>query len=224
MLLLIKKAKPVDYVEEVSALRNRMVDEQLAARDISDESVLSAMRKVPRHLFLPDALQTSAYLDRPLPIGHDQTISQPYMVALMTQILAAGIQPGGRILEIGSGCGYQTAILVSMGYQVHCIEIIPELLESSRERLSSLKLEPSSMQVGDGHLGLESHAPYDGILAAACARKLPKAWRTQLTEGGVIVAPVKRPSGQHLFSWKKTGRVLKRKHVCAVRFVPLVKK
>ena len=154
-----------------------MVDEQLLTRDIEDQRVLKAMQSVPRHAFVPEGIRASAHMDNPLPIGHDQTISQPYIVALMTQLLAQKVPVGGRILEIGSGSGYQTAILVSMGFEVHCIEVIPELVQPSREALSSIGLEPASMIIGDGHLGMSAKAPFDGILAAACARKLPKAWR-----------------------------------------------
>ncbi len=200
-----------------------MVDEQLLARDIEDQRVLKAMQSVPRHAFVPEGIRASAHMDNPLPIGHDQTISQPYIVALMTQLLAQKVPVGGRILEIGSGSGYQTAILVSMGFEVHCIEVIPELVQPSREALSSIGLEPASMNIGDGHLGMSAKAPFDGILAAACARKLPKAWRNQLKEGGVIVAPVKRSSGQYLFRWTKKGRALKRENIIPVRFVPLLK-
>ncbi|MCS5535667.1 MAG: protein-L-isoaspartate(D-aspartate) O-methyltransferase [Candidatus Poseidoniales archaeon] len=200
-----------------------MVDEQLLARDIEDQRVLKAMQSVPRHAFVPEGIRASAHMDNPLPIGHDQTISQPYIVALMTQLLAQKVPVGGRILEIGSGSGYQTAILVSMGFEVHCIEVIPELVQPSREALSSIGLEPASMIIGDGHLGMSAKAPFDGILAAACARKLPKAWRNQLKEGGVIVAPVKRSSGQYLFRWTKKGRALKRENIIPVRFVPLLK-
>jgi len=200
-----------------------MVDEQLLTRDIEDQRVLKAMQSVPRHAFVPEGIRASAHMDNPLPIGHDQTISQPYIVALMTQLLAQKVPVGGRILEIGSGSGYQTAILVSMGFEVHCIEVIPELVQPSREALSSIGLEPASMIIGDGHLGMSAKAPFDGILAAACARKLPKAWRNQLKEGGVIVAPVKRSSGQYLFRWTKNGRALKRENIIPVRFVPLLK-
>ena len=200
-----------------------MVDEQLLTRDIVDKRVLKAMQSVPRHAFVPEGIRASAHMDNPLPIGHDQTISQPYIVALMTQLLAQKVPVGGRILEIGSGSGYQTAILVSMGFEVHCIEVIPELVQPSREALSSIGLEPASMIIGDGHLGMSAKAPFDGILAAACARKLPKAWRNQLKEGGVIVAPVKRSSGQYLFRWTKNGRALKRENIIPVRFVPLLK-
>ena len=222
-LLLIKKTKPVLCVDEAALARKRMLDEQLRSRDIEDERVLEAMQSVPRHVFVPEGIRASAHMDNPLPIGHDQTISQPYIVALMTQLLAKKVPVGGRILEIGSGSGYQTAILVSMGFEVHCIEVVPELVEPSRKVLSSIGLKPESMNVGDGHLGMPDKAPYDGILAAACARKLPKEWRKQLKDGGVIVAPVKRSSGQYLFRWTKQGRALKRENIIPVRFVPLIK-
>jgi len=200
-----------------------MVLEQIAQRDISDARVLEAMQKIPRHFFVPDEMKKMAHDDNPLPIGHEQTISQPYMVAAMTTLLTRLIPDGSKVLEIGSGSGYQTAILVHMGYEVHSIELLPELLEQSKKVLQELDLMPTSMTCGDGHLGIKEKAPYDGIIAAACAKKLPKAWKQQLAEDGVIVAPISTITGQHLFKWQKQQGKLSKERVMAVRFVPLVR-
>jgi protein-L-isoaspartate(D-aspartate) O-methyltransferase len=207
--------------EEVA--RHKMVLEQIAQRDISDARVLEAMQKIPRHFFVPDEMKKMAHDDNPLPIGHEQTISQPYMVAAMTTLLTRLIPDGSKVLEIGSGSGYQTAILVHMGYEVHSIELLPELLEQSKKVLQELDLMPTSMTCGDGHLGIKEKAPYDGIIAAACAKKLPKAWKQQLAEDGVIVAPISTITGQHLFKWQKQQGKLSKERVMAVRFVPLVR-
>lgn len=207
--------------EEVA--RHKMVLEQIAQRDITDERVLKAMQKIPRHFFVPDEMKKMAHDDNPLPIGHEQTISQPYMVAAMTTLLTRLIPDGSKVLEIGSGSGYQTAILVHMGYEVHSIELLPELLEQSKKVLQELDLMPTSMTCGDGHLGIKEKAPYDGIIAAACAKKLPKAWKQQLAEDGVIVAPISTITGQHLFKWQKQQGKLSKERVMAVRFVPLVR-
>lgn len=207
--------------EEVA--RHKMVLEQIAQRDITDERVLKAMQKIPRHFFVPDEMKKMAHDDNPLPIGHEQTISQPYMVAAMTTLLTRLIPDGSKVLEIGSGSGYQTAILVHMGYEVHSIELVPELLEQSKKVLQKLDLMPASMTCGDGHLGIKEEAPYDGIIAAACAKTLPKAWKQQIGEGGVIVAPVNTLTGQHLCRWQKQQGKLNKEKVMVVRFVPLVR-
>ena len=214
---------PTAVAVREEAARHRMVLEQIAQRDITDERVLKTMQKIPRHLFVPDDMKKMAHDDNPLPIGHEQTISQPYMVAAMTSLLTRIIPDGSKVLEIGSGSGYQTAILVHMGYEVHSIELVPELMEQSKKILQALDLMPASMTCGDGHLGLLEVGPFDGIIAAACAKKLPKAWKQQLAEQGAIVAPMNTINGQHLFRWLKNQGKLSRKKVMGVRFVPLVR-
>ena len=199
-----------------------MVRDQIEAEGITNERVLAAMCHVPRHRFISSKMHRMAHQDRPLPIDYGQTISQPRMVAIMSSLLA-GLPKGAKVLEIGSGSGYQTAILVHMGFEVHAVELLDELAQRSAPLLDELDLAPASLTVGDGHLGLPEQAPYDAILAAACARRLPRVWRSQIVDGGVIIAPVERFGGQKLMRWKKEGRRLKRTKVCDVVFVPLVK-
>lgn len=208
--------------DEAAAARLTMVAEQIEAEGVTNPRVLAAMREVPRHRFIPENVQRMAHADRPLPIGSGQTISQPRMVAIMTALLA-DLPAGAKVLEIGSGCGYQTAILVAMGFEVHAVELLPELARRAGALLEELECSPASLSVGDGHLGLPEHAPFDAILAAACARRLPRVWRAQLADGGRIVAPVERRGGQQLMLWTRHGRWLKRRKIGSVVFVPLVK-
>ncbi len=202
--------------------REAMVDRQLVARGISDERVLAAMREIPRHRFVPASRLSLAYSDRPVPIGSGQTISQPYIVAIMSSLLGE-LGEGSKVLEIGSGSGYQTAVLVHMGLEVHAVEILPDLAEASMARLEELELAPASLRVANGQEGLPEHAPYDAIIAAACAKRMPVAWPQQIASRGIIVAPMGRWRGQRLVKWDEKDGALHRSDVCNVRFVPLVR-
>ena len=202
--------------------REAMVDRQLVARGISDERVLAAMREIPRHRFVPASRLSLAYSDRPVPIGSGQTISQPYIVAIMSSLLGE-LGEGSKVLEIGSGSGYQTAVLVHMGLEVHAVEILPDLAETSMARLEELELAPASLRVANGQEGLPEHAPYDAIIAAACAKRMPVAWPQQIASFGIIVAPMGRWRGQRLVKWDEKDGALHRSDVCNVRFVPLVR-
>ena len=202
--------------------REAMVDRQLVARGISDERVLAAMREIPRHRFVPASRLSLAYSDRPVPIGSGQTISQPYIVAIMSSLLGE-LGEGSKVLEIGSGSGYQTAVLVHMGLEVHAVEILPDLAETSMARLEELELAPASLRVANGQEGLPEHAPYDAIIAAACAKRMPVAWPQQIASRGIIVAPMGRWRGQRLAKWDEKNGALHRSDVCNVRFVPLVR-
>ena len=199
-----------------------MVQQQIIERDITSSRTIEAMKAVPRHVFLPHSLWGRAYDDRPQQIGHDQTISQPYIVSLMTSQFDSVLE-GGRILEIGSGCGYQTALLIHMGFEVHSVEIVPELARLSEKILAKLGLSPASLTVGDGRLGLPDLAPFSGLLAAACAADIPDQWLQQLATPGVIVAPVEGRDRQILVRLEKNdrGSELKRTILAPVRFVPL---
>jgi len=170
--------------------RENMVKSQIAApaRDVTDERVLEAMRQVPRHLFVPPSGQQSAYGDFPLPIGCGQTISQPYIVALMTQLLE--VEPGDRVLEIGSGSGYQAAVLTELTPHVFTIEIIEELSVSAQERLEKLGYKTVKVKTGDGYFGWEEHAPFDGIIVTCAAGHVPPPLLEQLKPGGRMVIPV----------------------------------
>ena len=170
------------------AERRRMVEEQLSARDIRDPRVLDVMRTVPRHLFVPELRRAEAYGDYPLPIGHDQTISQPYIVAFMTQALE--IAPAHRVLEIGTGSGYQAAVLGALAKEVLTIEILPPLAERARETLSALGYRNIQVRTGNGYLGWPERAPYDRIMVTAAPAEVPPALIGQLTIGGLMAIPV----------------------------------
>ncbi|MEJ5198543.1 MAG: protein-L-isoaspartate(D-aspartate) O-methyltransferase [Anaerolineae bacterium] len=188
--------------------------------DITDHAVRMAMLKVPRHLFVPAQYRDRAYDDAPLPIGHGQTISQPYIVALMTQALR--LTPTSRVLEIGTGSGYQAAILAQITPHVWSVETVPELAESARQRLQGLGY-PVQIKVGDGRLGWPEHAPYDAIIVTAAATDVPPALAAQLAEGGRMVIPVGETSwDQTLWLIHKEHGHFRREFLAEVRFVPLV--
>ena len=198
--------------------RQRMVAEQIEARGVSDPAVLTAMLSTPRHEFVLDRYLDQAYADHPLPIDYGQTISQPYIVALMTEML--GVQAGDRVLEIGTGSGYQAAVLAEMGIEVFTIEIIPELAQQASERLTA----HSNVHTlnADGYFGWEEHAPYDAIIVTAAPDHLPQPLITQLVDGGLLVIPI-GPIGavQTLWAFEKVGDEIEANNYGAVRFVPL---
>jgi protein-L-isoaspartate(D-aspartate) O-methyltransferase len=199
-------------------LRKRMVERQIRARGITDPKVLNAMLRVPRHLFVPDFVRDQAYEDYPLPIGSDQTISQPYIVALMTSLLE--LKGGEKVLEIGTGSGYQAAVLAEIAGKVYTIEILEELARQARETLSSLGYRNIEQRVGDGWVGWPEAAPFDGILVTAAPPKVPQALVDQLAMGGRLVIPVGR-TFQDLLVLTRTPAGVERKTVIPVRFVPM---
>jgi protein-L-isoaspartate(D-aspartate) O-methyltransferase len=201
--------------------RVRMVDEQLRARDIRDPRVLDAMRAVPRHLFVPDAERREAYGDFPLPIGHEQTISQPYIVAFMTQSLDVG--PGHRVLEIGTGSGYQAAVLSTLAGEVYTIEIVAPLAERARATLSALGYRNVHVRTGNGYLGWSEHAPYDRIMVTAAPDEVPPALLQQLKVGGLMAIPVGTTS-QELRILRRTATGTETLRTLPVRFVPMTGK
>lgn len=199
--------------------RARMV-RQLEERGIIDEAVLAAMRAVRRHLFVPEALQSRAYEEHPLPIGFGQTISQPAVVAFMTQVLEA--QPGLRVLEIGTGSGYQTAVLAAVGLRVFTVERVEELHAAARELFAVLGVEGVRMRLGDGTLGWKDQAPFDRIIVTAGGPGLPHPLVEQLADPGIMVIPVGRKRAQRLLRVsKRDGRVTARA-LGDVAFVDLV--
>lgn len=202
--------------------RERMVRTQIAARDVTDERVLAALRQVPRHRFVPPSQANLAYEDTALPIGEGQTISQPYIVAFMTA--AAGIRRGDRVLEIGTGSGYQAAVLAAMGAEVFTIEIIPTLAERAAALLRELGYPRLQVRTGDGYLGWPEAAPFDAILVTAAPETIPPPLLDQLAEGGRLVIPV-GPAGrlQHLTLVTKTQGRLVQRTLLPVRFVPFVR-
>lgn len=201
--------------------RERMVRTQLEARDIDDPRVLAAMRSVPRHEFVPPKLASAAYEDGPLPIGHDVTISQPYIVALMTQL--ARVEPGQRVLDVGTGSGYQAAVLAAMGAEVYGLEIIEPLATAAAERLARLGLR-ASLRAGDGWGGWPEHAPYDAIVLAAAPPEIPTALTEQLAIGGRLVLPVGERWQQELVVVTRTATGLEQRRVIPVAFVPMTGK
>jgi protein-L-isoaspartate(D-aspartate) O-methyltransferase len=205
-----------DYGDE----RRRMVEEQIRKRGIGDASVLAAMERVPRHRFLPNPDDADAYRDHPLPIGSGQTISQPYMVAVMTESLQ--VSGSERVLEIGTGSGYQAAVLAEIGCPVISVERIPELAERARAILTELGYGSIEIVVGDGTLGYAEAAPYDRVIVTAGAPKIADPWVEQLAEGGRLVVPVGDRWGQNLTIVTKRNGDLKEKRAGGCLFVPLV--
>jgi protein-L-isoaspartate(D-aspartate) O-methyltransferase len=203
--------------------RRQMVEEQLAGRDITDGRVLGALRQVPRHLFVPPALRPQAYADYPLPIGEGQTISQPYIVALMTQCL--GLQGGEKVLEVGTGSGYQAAVLAELAARVFSIEISPVLAAGASRTLEELGYGNVRVKAGDGFFGWPEEAPFDAIIVTAAPEKLPPLLFEQLKEGGRLVIPLGRADYLQVLTLftKKKGRPVSRE-ILDVRFVPMTGK
>jgi protein-L-isoaspartate(D-aspartate) O-methyltransferase len=197
-----------------------MVETQIEARGIHDPRVLEAMREIPRHVFIPGDLSGAAYHDRPLPIGKGQTISQPYIVALMTELL--GVQPDDRVLEIGTGSGYQAAILARLAHEVVSLERIPEVAEQARKNLSALGITQVAVIVGDGTEGYPSRAPYDAIIITASTPEIPAPLIDQLADGGRLVAPVGGRDLQELVKLVRHGDRIERLSYGGVVFVPLI--
>jgi len=205
----------------LDADRERMVSEQIVARGVRDPRTLAALRKVPRHLFVPDAAAREAYEDHPLPIGHAQTISQPYIVALMTETL--GLKGGETVLEVGTGSGYQAAVLAEIAAHVYSIEIVPTLAEEARERLRRLGYGNVEVRAGDGYAGWPEAAPFDAIIVTAAAPRIPEPLKAQLRDGGRLVLPVGDES-QELIVVTRSGATFAQRRVLPVRFVPMTGK
>jgi len=206
--------------DSYQADRLRMVRNQIESRGIRDPRVLQAMQEIPRHLFVPSERRHLAYVDGPLPIGEGQTISQPYIVALMTELLE--LSGDEQVLEVGTGSGYQAAVLSKLAEKVYSLERIPELAEQARVRLSDLGSSNVEVRVGDGSAGLPDHAPFDGILVTAAAPRVPEALKGQLADGGVLVLPVGSRAGQILERWRREGDLYRTEKIAPVAFVPLI--
>lgn len=202
--------------------RQRMVEKQMRGRDISDERVLGVMEKVPRHEFVLPEVLDEAYADHPLPIGYGQTISQPYIVALMTQML--DLKPGDKVLEIGTGSGYQAAVLAELTGQVYTIEIIPDLAQRARATLDRLGYDYVQSKQADGYWGWEEHAPFNAIIVTAAPDHVPQPLLNQLADGGRMVIPVGPPGGyQSLWLITREGEEFHNFNWGGVRFVPLTR-
>jgi len=199
-----------------------MVAEQLVRRGIQDAKVLEAMRSVPRDRFVPEDRQAQAYEDRPLSIGSGQTISQPYIVALMSERLA--VRPGAKVLEVGTGSGYQTAVLAALGARVYSIERIEALAQDARERLEALGIRGVTIRPGDGTLGWAQEAPFDRIVVTAASPNVPEPLTQQMAEGGRMILPVGDPLAQTLQLVERHEGKMKVSDLCGCLFVPLVGK
>ncbi|MGB2986678.1 MAG: protein-L-isoaspartate(D-aspartate) O-methyltransferase [Phycisphaerae bacterium] len=209
------------HQEEASlAARRRMVEDQIRCRGVRDQRVLDAMLTVPRERFVPADVRSAAYEDRALPIGHGQTISQPYIVAHMTEKLSVGVD--ARVLEIGTGTGYQTAVLAMLAKHVFTVERIAALQERAAAALADLDLPNITMSIGDGSLGLQAHAPYDRILVTAAAPRVPTSLTDQLVDGGILIIPVGGKTHQTIVRVVREGRRTIETPTLACRFVKLI--
>lgn len=216
-VLMVLASAPDDQYDR---LRDEMVFTQIAARGIHDKAVIAALRSVPRHRFVPERFSDAAYEDRPLPIGYGQTISQPYIVAYMTELLR--LKPDAKVLEIGTGSGYQAAVLACLTSKVYTLEIIPQLGREAEHRLKLLGYGTVRTKMADGYHGWEEHAPFDAIIVTAAAEYIPPPLIQQLKEGGRMVIPVGTPFlVQTLMLVEKTGGQVRTKSLLPVRFVPL---
>jgi protein-L-isoaspartate(D-aspartate) O-methyltransferase len=206
--------------DRFASSRQRMVTEQIASRGVTDARVLEAFRRVPRHLFVPESSEAEAYEDHPVPIGQGQTISQPYIVAIMTEAL--GLHGGESVLEVGTGCGYQSAILAELADRVYSLEIVASLAEEARARLLRLGYLNVTVKVGDGYAGWPDAAPFDAIMVAAAAPRVPEPLKAQLREGGRLVIPVGSDSlDQELILLTRRGERCEERRILPVRFVPM---
>jgi protein-L-isoaspartate(D-aspartate) O-methyltransferase len=203
------------------AERQRMVREQMNGwgRAITDQAILAAMTKVPRHEFVPPELRQAAYADRPLPIGHDQTISQPYLVAVMSELLTLG--SSARVLEVGTGSGYQTAVLAELAGEVYSVEIVPSLAAAASAVLHRLGYRNIQLRTGDGYHGWPEAAPFDAITVTCAPPEVPPPLLQQLREGGRLVVPVNAGELQDLVLYRKRAGQLERHSIFPVRFVPM---
>jgi protein-L-isoaspartate(D-aspartate) O-methyltransferase len=204
-----------------AAARSRMIAEQIRSRGVRDPRVLDAISRVPRHLFVPGAERHQAYDDHPVPIGFGQTISQPYIVAFMSEAL--DVEPSHRVLEIGAGSGYQTAVLAELGATVYAVEVIEDLAARARDLLSELGYTNVHLRAGDGYAGWPEHAPFDRILAAAAPDDIPPAFIDQLVDGGILAIPL-GVLNQELQVIRRIGNRLETMRTLPVRFVPMIKR
>lgn len=208
----------MDNADEYALPRKKMVQEQIESRDISNPEVLTAMNNIPRHLFVKPEFRKYAYHDRPIPIDKGQTISQPYIVALMTELLK--LKQDSKVLEIGTGCGYQTAVLAEIAKEIYSIEIIPELAYDAETRLKALNYQNIYLKQGNGYYGWIEHAPYDAVLVAAAPKKVPYRLTQQLADRGRMVIPVGSEFQELLLITKSSGKI-DTERITGVSFVPM---
>ncbi len=212
-------SNPID-IQKYQSLRENMIQDQIISRGIKDKKVLDALRKVPRHIFVDESYKDSAYNDRPLPIGYGQTISQPYIVALMTESL--NLSGNEKVLEIGTGSGYQVAVLAEISKEIYTVEIVTPLYRKNKKLLK--KYKNIKMSNHDGYLGWKEHSPYDRIIVTAAPDHIPQPYIEQLKDGGIMVIPVGPSSwNQILYKVTKNGNKIKKISLCDVAFVPLIR-
>ncbi len=209
-------------VDKDKRLREWMVDTQIVERGIRDKRVIEVMKKIPRHIFVPENIMDDAYDDRALPIGYGQTISQPYIVALMTELLE--LKGDEKVLEIGTGSGYQAAVLAELAKEVHTVERVEPLAKEAMKKFEKLNIKNIKVYVRDGTEGIPEEAPFDRIIITAATPDLPEPLIKQLKEGGIIVAPVGERYSQHMLKAIKKGEELERHYLIPVAFVPLIGK
>lgn len=214
-----KKQQGIDADNRFMEQRNRMVEQQIRARGITDQRVLDAMKNVPRHLFVPETLRPSAYNDEPLPIGEGQTISQPFIVAYMTEKLE--LKENDRVLEIGTGCGYQSAILAEIAEQVYTVELIESLSLKAKMILTDLGYDNIHFHVGDGYKGWPDFSPYDAIIVTAAPTRIPETLKKQLKIEGKMLIPVGEVF-QELVLVSRKKKKYRRESLLPVRFVPMI--
>ena len=220
LLLALLSCKPAAALaRDFAAEREAMVKQQIILRGVSDLRVLAAMRKVAREQFVPEPMRDLSYTDQPLPIGHEQTISQPFIVAFMTDKLQ--VKPGDRVLEIGTGSGYQAAILAEMGAKVYTIEIVDPLGKRAAATLERLGYKNIQVKIGDGYKGWPEHAPFDAVIVTCAPEHVPQPLVEQTKDGGRIVIPVGSPNDQQLYVLQKKQGRLERRMILPVRFVPM---
>ena len=220
LLLLGASCKPAQTsAREFAVERERMVKEQVAMRGVTDERVLRAMGKVPREQFVPEEMRGQSYSDGPLPIGYDQTISQPFVVAFMTEKL--GLRPTDRVLEIGTGSGYQAAILAELAAKVYTIEIVEPLGKRAAQTLQRLGYKNVQVKIGDGYRGWPEHAPFDAVIVTCAPDHVPQPLVEQIKEGGRIIIPVGPAGDQTLYLLEKKNGRLEQRNVLPVSFVPM---
>ncbi len=219
VLMLSAAAAVIAQPDKWQSVRDRMIETQIRARDVQNPAVLKAMARVPRHLFVPADMQPFAYDDRPLPIGLGQTISQPFMVAYMTDALQ--LNPRHTVLEIGTGSGYQAAVLAEIVKQVYTLEIVPDLANSARQVLAQAGYRNIDVRAGNGYRGWPERAPFDRIIVTAAPPEIPQALVDQLAVGGIMVAPVGTAYQEIVIITKTPGGVAQKRTI-PVRFVPMV--